>query len=261
MTAEQPMKMTLPFTLDRSITIRATPETVFRFFTDNKRWASWWGQGSTIDPRPGGHLLIRYPGGVEASGEVLEISKPERIVFTFGFASGTPMPPGSSRVTIRLADQGASTRVTLTHELADENVRNEHIQGWRYQMSVFANAVADEVNAQAEQLIDGWLAAWSLVADGERKLALAQVAEPGVCFRDRFSMIEGLDELVPHIGAAQRFMPSMRLERKGPVRHCQGMVLADWIGVAPDGQQRASGTNAFEMNAAGRVASVMGFWN
>lgn len=255
------MKMTLPFTLDRSITIRATPETVFRFFTDNKRWAAWWGPGSTIDPRPGGRLLIRYPGGVEASGEVLEISNPDRLVFTFGFASGTPMPPGSSRVTIRLADSGEGTRVTLTHELADETVRNEHIQGWRYQMSVFANAVADEVNAQAEQLVDEWLASWSIAAEGERKSALARIADPGVRFRDRFSTIDGLDDLIPHIGAAQRFMPGMRLERKGPVRHCQGMVLADWIGVSPDGQQRASGTNAFEMTAAGRVASVVGVWN
>ena len=57
--------------LDRTIDIHARPETVFRFLTDPARWASWWGAGSTIDARPGGRLLIRYPGGVEAAGEVV----------------------------------------------------------------------------------------------------------------------------------------------------------------------------------------------
>ena len=37
--------------------------------------------GSTIEPRPGGKVFVKYPGGVEASGEVLEIHPPDRIVF------------------------------------------------------------------------------------------------------------------------------------------------------------------------------------
>src|SRR5580700_2941486 len=93
---------TLPHRLDRTVVIRAACETVFRFFTDSARWASWWGAGSTIDPRPGGKVLIRYPNAVEVSGEVLEVLAPERIVFTYGYASGTPIPPGGSRVTISL---------------------------------------------------------------------------------------------------------------------------------------------------------------
>ena len=35
--------MTLPYQLDRIITIAAPRETVFSFFTDNDRWAAWWG--------------------------------------------------------------------------------------------------------------------------------------------------------------------------------------------------------------------------
>jgi len=34
--------------LDRSIFIHAKPDTVFGFFQDNARWASWWGAGSTM---------------------------------------------------------------------------------------------------------------------------------------------------------------------------------------------------------------------
>ena len=43
--------MSLPYQLDRVITIGAPRETVFSFFTDNARWAAWWGKGSTIDSK------------------------------------------------------------------------------------------------------------------------------------------------------------------------------------------------------------------
>ena len=254
------MTTTLPYTLDRTVTIRATPDTVFRFFTDDARWAAWWGAGSTIDPRPGGRIFIRYPNGIEASGEVVEIAAPERIVFTFGFASGKPMPPGSSRVTIRLAVHDEGTRVILTHELAEEAARNEHVQGWRYQLSLFANIVSDEANARAGEAVDSWFGAWSVRDDGGREALLGTIAESGVRFRDRFSAVDGLSELVPHIGAAQRFMPGLRLERTGEIRHCQGVVLAEWKAVSPDGQQRGAGINVFTFGAAGRIESVIGFW-
>jgi uncharacterized protein YndB with AHSA1/START domain len=254
------MTSTLPYTLDRTVLIRATPETVFRFFTDDERWAAWWGPGSKIDPRPGGHVFIRYANGVEASGEVLEISPPDSIVFTFGFASGKPIPPGSSRVTIRLITHEEGTRVDLTHELADELARDQHVQGWRYQLSLFANVVADEAHARAVDVVDSWFSTWTVVDEAQREAVLREIAEHDIRFHDRFSAIQGLSEVNAHVGAAQRFMPGMRLERNGAVRHCQGTVLADWTAVGPDGQRRGAGTNVFTFNAAGRLGAVIGFW-
>src|SRR4051794_5150534 len=93
---------TLAHRLDRTLIIRARPATVFEFFTSTPDWAAWWGAGSTIDPRPGGRMLIRHANGVEVSGEVVEVHPPDRIVFTYGYASGNPIPPGASRVMIRL---------------------------------------------------------------------------------------------------------------------------------------------------------------
>ncbi len=103
----------LPHLLERTLVIEATRATVFRFFTDTDRWAAWWGAGSAIDPRPGGRVLIRYANGIEAQGEVVEIAEPERIVFTYGYESGKPIPPGSSRVTIRLEAVESGTRLHL----------------------------------------------------------------------------------------------------------------------------------------------------
>jgi hypothetical protein len=82
-----------------------------------------------------------------------------------------------------------------------------------------------------------------------------------VRFRDRYGLTDGLEDLLPHIAAAQRFMPGIRLERRGDVRRCQGTVLADWRAVSPDGLERATGTNVFVLDPEGRVESVTGFSN
>lgn len=251
----------LPHVLDRTVTIGAPPKTVFRYFTDDERWAAWWGAGSTIDARPGGRVYIRYPGGVEVSGEVLEVAPPDRIVFTYGFNSGKPIPPGSSRVTIQLSPAAEGTRLTLAHAFAEEEVRNHHVQGWRYQLSVFANVVADQVNAGATSAVDAWFAIWSVADAADRANALAAIAHPSLRFRDRFGATDGLDDLVPHIGAAQHFMPGMTLSRDGDVRHCQGTVLANWSATGPDGQKRGAGTNVFTFDSDARLVAVTGFWN
>jgi uncharacterized protein YndB with AHSA1/START domain len=247
--------------LDRSIVIQAKPETVFRFFTDSERWARWWGAGSTIDPRAGGKLLIRYPDGTEVLGEVLEVQPPERLVFTYGYTSRNPIPPGVSRVTIHLVPEMEGTRLQLLHEFANAAIRDVHVQGWRFQLSLFANAVADEVFANSKATADAWFHAWSIADDGARDQAFANIAAEGVRFRDRYSSLQGLSELSAHVGAALRFMPGVRLERKGEVRHCQGTVLADWIAPGPDSTVRMSGTNVFVMDPDGRIASVTGLAN
>jgi uncharacterized protein YndB with AHSA1/START domain len=251
----------LPYNLDRTVVIRAKPETVFRFFTDSARWASWWGAGSTIDAKPGGKMYIRHPNGIETLGEVLEVREPERIAFTYGFVSGNPMPPGASRVTIRLEPDEAGTRLHLQHEFGEAKVRDEHVQGWRFQLSLFANAVANEAYADAKGTVDAWFGAWVIADEKARDEVLTKIVTPGIRFRDRFSLLDGLADLTAHISAAQRFMPGMGLKRKGDVRHCQGSVLADWIAAGSDGKERMSGTSVFAFRPDGRIDSVTGFTN
>jgi uncharacterized protein YndB with AHSA1/START domain len=254
--------VTLTHRLDRTIVIGAPQAAVFKYFTDSARWAAWWGAGSTIEARPGGRVYVKHPGGVESSGEVVEVSPPSRIVFTYGFTSGTPIGPGESLVTIDLEPADAGTRVRLSHAFADDKAaaRDEHVQGWRYQLSVFANVVANEVHAKAGDLVDGWFDAWNETDAGARAARFAAIASPHVRLHDRFSCIDGADELTVHVGAAQRFMPGFRLQRAGEPRHCQGVVLADWTAAGPDGGIRSQGTNVFTLNAEGRIDSVVGFW-
>jgi uncharacterized protein YndB with AHSA1/START domain len=251
--------MNLPYQLERTVRIHARPETVFSFFTDSARWAKWWGTGSTIDAQPGGKVYIRHPNGIESSGEVLEVAPPERIVFTYGFNSGKPMPPGSSRVTIRLEPGEYDTRLDLVHEFAEEAPRDQHVQGWRFQLSLFSNAVCNEAYLGSGGAVDGWYAAWSVADEAKRAQALEKVAVPEIQFRDRYSALEGIDDLVAHVGASQRFMPGLELQRRGDVRHCQGRVLADWAAVDREGKEQVTGTSVITLALDGRIESVVSF--
>jgi glutathione S-transferase len=251
--------MSRPHSLNRRVVIRAPQDIVFRYFTDSARWAAWWGAGSTIDARPGGRISIVYPNGVKASGEVVEISPPNRIAFTFGYESGTPMAPGESLVTVNLASHGGETHLDLEHDFADAAARDVHVQGWRYQLSVFANVVGNDLHGSATDTIDAWFSAWSDADATNRATAFARIAIPEVQFRDQYSALAGLEDLVAHSGATQRFMPNMRLERSGDVRQCQGMVLADWKAVM-NGAPASEGTNVFVLAPNGMIEWVTGFW-
>ena len=253
------MTTTQRYQLDRVLTIGARPETVFSFFTDSARWASWWGAGSTIDSRVGGGIRIIHPGGVEVIGDILELQPPERIVFTYGFASGTPIAPGGSRVTIRLALHAEGTQLHLTHEFADQAPRDEHVQGWRFQLALFANAVANIAQADAESVVDRWFGAWNGADPVARLAVLSTIAAPDLRCCDRYSRTDGLDELNAHLDAARRFMPGIVLTRQGAVRHCQGTAVADWV-VLRDNAQVAQGTSVFEFDADGRLRRVTGLW-
>ena len=240
--------------------IAARRETVFRFFTDSPRFAAWWGEGSTIDPRPGGAVLIRYPNGVVAGGQVVEIVPPQRVVFSFGYESGQPVPVGGSLVTITLEPAPAGTRLHLRHELPSAAARDAHVQGWRYQLAVFANVAARHEPPVLDALADRFFGLWAQDDAAARRAELAALAVDTLAFRDPYSCTEGLDDLDAHVAGARRFMPGVVLERVGPARQCQGTALVDWVAKGADGAPRGKGTNVFELAPDGRIARVTGIW-
>ncbi len=245
----------LPLHYERTVIIRARPATVFRYLTDSGRFASWWGEGSTIDARVGGTVNIVFPGGATAGGEVVAIDPGKRIVFTYGYDDpARPVARGASRVTVTVASHADGTSLHLLHEVADETARSQHIAGWRFQLSTFANIAAREEHAAVAERIDAFLAAWSESDDAKRADALALVTTADIGFRDAYATLSGRSELIDHIAALQRNMPGVVLRRDGDARQCQGTVLVNWT-AGP-----ASGTNVFRLAADGRIADVVGFW-
>lgn len=247
--------------LNRSVLIRARRATVFRYFTDPERFAAWWGEGSTIEGRPGGEVRIVYPGGSTASGNVVELAVEERIVFTFGYDDPSkPIAPGGSTVTVRLEDHPLGTLLHLEHAVADEATRDMHVPGWRYQLAVFANVAAAEEHAGLDERLDRWFALWANPDADERAAELARLATEDVTFKDAFACVEGRDELNAHVSAAQAHGGGAVLERAGPCRQCQGTALVDWQARGPDGAVQLRGSNVIELAADGRVRSVCGLW-
>jgi uncharacterized protein YndB with AHSA1/START domain len=251
-----------PHLLERTVDIGAPVDAVFAYFTDSALWAAWWGPGSEIDAGVGGRMRIRHNNGVEVTGEVLAVDPPRRIVFTYGYATGDQQPrPGGSQVTIALEPRGTSTRLTLTHAFADVAHRGAFVQGWRFQLSVFATVLADRLHAGAAGTVDAWFAAWSNPDGPSRDAEVARIAAPDVRFRDRYSLVQGHEDLQAHLAAVHRFMPGLRIAREGAVRHCQGVVLADWIARGADGEPRGRGQNVFTLGGDGRIADVVGLWS
>ena len=120
--------------------------------------------------------------------------------------------------------------------------------------------MADEVQANAARYVDVWFDAWAETNPLARKKMLAEVAVPELRMQDRYSNLEGMEDVLAQIAASHRFMPGIRLTRTGDIRHCQGMVLADWTMAGLDGKERGRGTNVFVFGPSGRIEWVTGFW-
>ena len=251
----------LEHVLDREVTIAARRETVFRYFTDSERFAAWWGAGSRIEPRPGGAVMIRFPNGVVAGGEVVEIAPVERVVFTYGFESGQPIAVGSvaSHRHARgdAARHGGSAcgtscppprRGTSTSRAGGTSSPSSRTW-WRRRP-----------RPAPPRRADLFFACWAETDAAKRRAGLLAVATEDLAFRDPYSCTSGIDDLVAHIGASQRFMPGVVLERQGEARQCQGTALVDWVVKAADGSHRARGTNVFDLAPDGRIARVTGIW-
>ena len=251
--------MSLDHSLERVVIIRARRETVFRYFTDSARFAAWWGPGSSVDPRPGGAVRIRYPNAVEASGDVVELKPPERFVFTYGYADPSKgVPPGGSRVTITLEAVAEGTRLKLVHDLADAKSRDAHQLGWPYQLAVFATVVSSEEHAGLADRADAWFRGWAEQDADKRRALLAEAAAPSVEFRDPYGCVSGLGDLERHIVQVQTFMPGLTVHREGDPRQCQGTALVDWVVRSQDGVERGRGTNVVDLAPDGRFARVTG---
>ena len=105
---------------ERELQIDASPETVWEFLVDPEKVARWKGLPATaFDPQPGGAYRIEIVPGRVASGAFVELERPRRLVYTWGWEPGpegpNPVPPGSSTVEIELEPVDGGTRLRFTH--------------------------------------------------------------------------------------------------------------------------------------------------
>lgn len=136
-------------------TLAAPRERVFEAWLDPELLRQWLtgprgtSHQAEVDARVGGEfrvavtsnlggLLGRLPGSFDGSvqmvGRYLEISPPERLVFTFSWENfpTIDLEPDATTVTVEFHESGERTEIVLTHERQpSRRLRAFHSYGWR----------------------------------------------------------------------------------------------------------------------------------
>jgi uncharacterized protein YndB with AHSA1/START domain len=116
---------------ERTLAIDASPETVWEFLVDPEKLMRWKGINADLDAQPGGTFRCEVIPGHIARGEYVEIDKPNRLVFTWGWDGSEDVPPGSSTIVIELASDGEGTSLRFVHkDLPNAEAIASHAHGW-----------------------------------------------------------------------------------------------------------------------------------
>lgn len=131
---------------------KADIETLWTALTRPEAWMKWMGanmatpQHAEADLRVGGAWRIEMTGNTtgdphNVQGEFLEIDQPNRIRFTWAWASNVTE---STEVTYALKDLGdGTTSLTLTHtRFAGTEMRDGHAMGWNGSLDTLETLLA-----------------------------------------------------------------------------------------------------------------------
>jgi uncharacterized protein YndB with AHSA1/START domain len=128
---------------------------VWEFFVDPDKATRWMGRSATLDPRPGGEYRVEVTSGNVARGEFVELDRPHRLVWTWGWEPGSPSPvePGSTRIEVELVPEGEGTLVRLAHTgFAGADDAGTHAHGWEHYLERLAIAARGDDPGR-----DSWL--------------------------------------------------------------------------------------------------------
>ena len=132
--------------VERTISIDASPETVWEFFVDSEKLKQWKGIDANLEPQPGGMYRCEVIPGHVAVGEYVELDPPHRLVFTWGWEksdSPTAIKPGTSTIEVELTPEGDGTRLHFVHrDLPSEVAAESHAVGWDHYLSRLEVAAA-----------------------------------------------------------------------------------------------------------------------
>ena len=134
-------EMAEEFSLQLNHNFGVPREKVYQAWVEADRVKQWFGPKgmevttAELDVRVGGRYKISFrdtkAGDVHVmGGEYVDISPPERLVFTFKF-EGTPEDAPDSLVTVEFLSKGDGTELVLTHERAhSRDARDGYSMGW-----------------------------------------------------------------------------------------------------------------------------------
>lgn len=245
--------------LELTIDIAARPETVFGFLTEPALFREWMGAASTMSTDGSRSFSIPYPSGDEAVGDVLEIDRPRRVVYSWGYREGRHgLAPGASRVEIVLEPTPLGTRVRLRHlGLPSAGISDAHRLGWLFYLGTLgARAGTRQADALLPRLLERWTEAWN-TADPS---ALTDCCSDAVVYLDRMACVRGRDALAGYIRNARAFAPGAVLTVSGEPSITQQYVRFTWQ--MRDGDRPIGAGMAFaEVHPDDGFSRVVSFWN
>jgi uncharacterized protein YndB with AHSA1/START domain len=112
-----------------TLEIAASVETVFEHFVDPTLLVSWMGDWAELDPRPGGCFAVDI-NGVIIRGSYVRVERPHGIEIAWGEQGNPLMPPGATRLSVRLRAIEGGTRLELEHDGLAETEAEKHAVGW-----------------------------------------------------------------------------------------------------------------------------------
>ncbi len=124
------------------VSIAASQETVFSFFTDPEKMMRWQGMAARLVPQPGGEFWVDLDDGVVMSGKFVELDPFNRLSFTFGWEGHPVVSPGSTRVEVTLEPEGSGTLLTLRHFDLPADEHEMHTHGWNFYLPRLATAAS-----------------------------------------------------------------------------------------------------------------------
>lgn len=127
--------------INKVVHVKRSPEDAFRLFVDEM--GRWWpshtgkytynaekAEDVFLEARVGGRFFERYKDGEEFDiGQVTEIDRPNRIVFTWGAGA---RGEATTEVEVRFSSEGDGTRVVLEHRNIENMGDQAHgfDEGW-----------------------------------------------------------------------------------------------------------------------------------
>ncbi len=121
--------------IEQTVRIAASPETVWSFWTEPERLCEWWGVDAEVVAEDGGLYRVVMENGPVMRGTFVELDPPHRLVFTFGWEQNAPeeaLAPGSTRVEVTLTPDGSETVLVLRHSEMPATHAADHEKGWSY---------------------------------------------------------------------------------------------------------------------------------
>jgi uncharacterized protein YndB with AHSA1/START domain len=112
-----------------AIEIAAAPDVVFDHFVRPELLVRWMGDRARLEARDGGVFAVDI-NGVIIRGHFVSVDRPRLIEVAWGEAGNDAMPPGSTRLVVRLTPKGEGTLVELEHQGLTPQEASKHALGW-----------------------------------------------------------------------------------------------------------------------------------